>query len=71
MWDLQEANFAANLSLLKEYKAEEGHCNVPAVYKKTEAWNVGKNTTWGTQKRESERRAHQTVARIRLQLGSM
>ena len=33
VWDLQEAKFAAHLSLLKEYKEEEGHCNVPQRYK--------------------------------------
>ena len=34
VWDLQEANFDANLSLLKEYKVDERHCNVPRAYKK-------------------------------------
>ena len=29
-----DVKFAANLSLLKEYKAEEKHCNVPRAYKK-------------------------------------
>ena len=34
MWDLDDAKFAANLSLLKEYRADERHCNVPQGYKK-------------------------------------
>ena len=29
-----DVKFAAKLSLLKEYKAEEKHCNVPQAYKK-------------------------------------
>ena len=46
VWDLDEDQFDSNLSLLKEYKEEEGHCNVPKGYKKgTVAWNVGTDPT--------------------------
>ena len=34
MVSLFDDKFTANLSVLKEYQEEEGHCNVPQIYKK-------------------------------------
>ena len=61
-----DAKFAANLSLLKESKAEEKHCNVPRAYKKGTV-ALG---TWVDSLRAAYKKGKVTVARMRLCVGS-